>query len=102
MPNVAGIASTKRQIFGYALIVAAAGVLPALLGYASTAYGLCAAALGSVFVRYAWKVLVMPESDRSMAPAKALFGYSLFYLFAIFTAYLADALAARALSVAGA
>jgi protoheme IX farnesyltransferase len=102
MPNVAGIASTKRQIFGYALIVSAAGVLPALLGYASTAYGLCAAALGSVFVRYAWKVLVMPEGDRSMAPAKALFGYSLFYLFAIFTAYLADALAARALSVAGA
>ena len=102
MPNVAGIPSTKRQIFAYAVIVAMAGVLPALLGYASAAYGLAAAALGLVFVRYAWKVLVMPESDRSMAAAKALFGYSLFYLFAIFTAYLADAIAARALSLTGA
>jgi protoheme IX farnesyltransferase len=102
MPNVAGAASTKRQIFGYAVIVAIAGILPTLFGYASLAYGLAAAALGAAFVWYAWKVLVMPESDRSMAPAKALFGYSLFYLFAIFSAYLADALAARALSVAGA
>jgi protoheme IX farnesyltransferase len=97
MPNVAGIPSTKRQIFAYALVVAVAGVLPALLGYASAAYGIAAAALGAVFVWYAWKVLAMPETDRSMGPAKALFGYSLFYLFAIFSAYLADAIVARTL-----
>jgi protoheme IX farnesyltransferase len=102
MPNVAGIPSTKRQIFAYALVVAAAGVLPALLGFASPVYGFVAGALGAAFVWYAWKVRAMPESDRSMAAAKALFGYSLFYLFAIFTAYLADAIAARALSLAGA
>jgi protoheme IX farnesyltransferase len=68
---------------------------PALLGYASPAYGVAAAALGAAFVWYAWKVLVMPESDRSMAAAKALFGYSLLYLFAIFAAYLGDAVVAR-------
>lgn len=28
MPNVAGETSTKRQIFAYAVIVAAVGVLP--------------------------------------------------------------------------
>jgi protoheme IX farnesyltransferase len=28
MPNVAGEASTKRQIFAYALLVAVVGVLP--------------------------------------------------------------------------
>ena len=90
MPNVAGVASTKRQIFGYALVVALTAVAPALLGYASPAYGVAAAGLGAAFVWYAWKVLVMPESDRSMAAAKALFGYSLLYLFAIFAAYLGD------------
>ena len=95
MPNVAGLASTKRQIFGYALVVALTGVAPALLGYASPAYGVAAAGLGAAFVWYAWKVLVMPESDRSMAAAKALFGYSLLYLFAIFAAYLGDAVVAR-------
>jgi protoheme IX farnesyltransferase len=95
MPNVAGLASTKRQIFAYALVVALTGVAPALLGYASPAYGVAAAGLGAAFVWYAWKVLVMPESDRSMAAAKALFGYSLLYLFAIFAAYLGDAVVAR-------
>ena len=95
MPNVAGVDSTKRQIFGYALVVALTAVAPALLGYASPAYGVAAAGLGAVFVWYAWKVLVMPESDRSMAAAKALFGYSLLYLFAIFAAYLGDAVVAR-------
>lgn len=102
MPNVAGIASTKRQIFAYAVIVSIAGVLPTLLGYASVAYGLAAASLGAIFVWYAWKVLAMPRDDRSMMPAKALFGYSLFYLFAIFSAYLADAICERTLSFAGA
>ena len=95
MPNVAGVDSTKRQIFGYALVVALTAVAPALLGYASPAYGVAAAGLGAAFVWYAWKVLVMPESDRSMAAAKALFGYSLLYLFAIFAAYLGDAVVAR-------
>jgi heme o synthase len=98
MPNVAGIPSTRRQIFGYSLAVLAAGVLPAVLGYASLAYGVLAAALGAAFVWYAWKVLLMPDDDRAMQPAKALFGYSLLYLFAIFTAYLADSVVARAMA----
>jgi heme o synthase len=97
MPNVAGVASTKRQIFAYAVVVAITAVSPTLLGYASPGYGVAAANLGAAFVWYAWKVLVMPESDRSMAAAKALFGYSLLYLFAIFAAYLGDAVVARVL-----
>ena len=53
--------------------------------------------LGAGFVWYAWKVLGMADDDRAMKPAKALFAYSLLYLFAIFAAYLADCVvAARA------
>ena len=37
----------------------------------------------------------MPDGDRAMRPAKALFAYSLLYLFAIFTAYLADVVVQR-------
>ena len=51
-----------------------------------------AAILGAFFVWYAWKVLRMSETDRAMKPAKALFGYSILYLFAIFALYLADSL----------
>ena len=90
MPNVAGEASTKRQIFFYALLVAVVGVLPTFFGQASATYGVVAALLGAGFVWHSWKVLRMPESDRNMGPAKRLFGYSLVYLFAIFSALLLD------------
>ncbi len=95
MPNVAGEASTKRQIFAYSPPVAAIAVVPTLMGVASLAYGLFAAALGLAFVWYAWKVLRMPEADRAMRPAKLLFAYSVFYLFAIFAALLADGIVGR-------
>jgi protoheme IX farnesyltransferase len=101
MPNVAGIASTKRQIFAYALVISPVAVLPALLGYAGIGYGIVSTGLGVAFVWYAWKVLRMPDGDRAMKPAKALFGYSLVYLFAIFTAYLVDVLSERALALVG-
>src|SRR5213592_3608366 len=80
MPNVAGHASTRRQIFAYALILAPVGVLPWLLGYTTAAYGAVSVLLGLGFVWYAWKVLGMSDTDRAMKPAKALFGYSLLYL----------------------
>ena len=102
MPNVAGEASTRRQIFAYALVLAPIGVLPWYLGYAGAGYGIVSALLGVGFLWYAWKVLVMPRGDRTMRPAKALFGYSLLYLFAIFAAYLADCVVERALAMGGA
>ena len=101
MPNVAGEASTRRQIFVYSLLIAPVGVLPAFLGSASVFYGIVAAGLGAGFVWYAWKVLGMRDEDRAMKPAKALFGYSLLYLFAIFAVYLADIVIQRATGFAG-
>lgn len=102
MPNVAGHASTRRQIFAYALLLAPIGALPWALGFTSSAYGIISIALGAGFVWYAWKVLRMADGDRAMKPAKALFGYSLLYLFTIFAAYLGDAVVTRALGLPGA
>ncbi|WP_378943889.1 heme o synthase [Mesorhizobium sp. ANAO-SY3R2] len=102
MPNVAGEASTRRQIFAYSLLLAPVGVLPWLLGYTTVGYGVVSLALGIGFVWYAWKVLRMPDSDRVMKPAKALFGYSLLYLFVIFAAYLADSVIERVFALGGA
>jgi protoheme IX farnesyltransferase len=102
MPNVVGQKSTRRQIFVYALLLAPVGVLPWLLGYATPFYGAVAAVLGAAFVWYSWKVLVMADNDRLMKPAKALFAYSLLYLFAIFAAYLADSVVERAIAMGGA
>ncbi|SJM29617.1 heme o synthase [Mesorhizobium delmotii] len=102
MPNVAGQASTRRQIFAYALILAPVGVLPWALGFTTLIYGVLAVLLGAGFVWYAWKVLQMADDDHVMKPAKALFGYSLLYLFAIFAIYLADCVVGRALATGGA
>jgi len=93
MPNVAGEASTKRQIFVYSILVAVSGVLPAALGFASLYYGVVAAALGIGFIWYAWRVLVV--DDATMKPAKSLFGFSVLYLFAIFAALLVEAIVTR-------
>ncbi|RST87891.1 protoheme IX farnesyltransferase [Aquibium carbonis] len=98
MPNVAGNASTRRQIFAYSVIIAPVGVLPAALGYASLGYGIGAAALGVGFVWYAWQVLRMSDDDQVMKPAKALFAYSILYLFAIFAIYLVDTVVGRAMA----
>ncbi|MFU0506462.1 heme o synthase [Pseudaminobacter sp. NGMCC 1.201702] len=101
MPNVAGEASTRKQIFAYTLLIAPVGVLPWAFGFTTAGYGIVALALGLGFIWYAWKVLVMPDSDRVMKPAKALFGYSLLYLFVIFAAYLADSVVERVLAAPG-
>jgi len=94
MPNVAGAASTRFQIFVYAVIVAVVGVLPWAFGYVSAGYGLVAAALGAGFVFYSWKVLQQGGQSGHKAE-KALFAFSLLYLFGIFAAYMADAIVVR-------
>ena len=95
MPNVHGEAHTKWQMLAYSVLVAISGVLPTVLGFASLTYGVAAAALGAGMVWHSWRVLRMEEADPSKRPAKALFAYSVLYLFAIFAALLVDGLIAR-------
>jgi len=90
MPVVAGEASTRRQIFGYSLALAAAGFAPVLFGVAGVLYAVVAAALGAGFVWLAWRVLVTPEGE--YASAKKLFGFSILYLFGVFAAILIERL----------
>jgi protoheme IX farnesyltransferase len=94
MPNVAGPASTRRQIFVYALLVALVGVVPFVLGYAGELYGAASAILGTGFIIYAASLLA-PRQDAAMKAEKVLFGFSILYLFGIFAAYLADAVLQR-------
>jgi protoheme IX farnesyltransferase len=90
MPNVAGETSTKNQMIVYAVLTAVIGVAPSLTGLAGPAYGVFAAILGAIFVYCSITVRRMPEGDAKMLPAKKMFAYSVFYLFVIFSALLAD------------
>ena len=95
MPVVRGQRATRRQILVYSLILLPLAVSPWLIGGAGLAYGIAAGALTALFVALSLPVAfrTAEEGDR-MVPEKRLFGYSVFYLFALFAALVADRLAA--------
>jgi protoheme IX farnesyltransferase len=90
MPNVAGEASTKNQMLVYAVLTAAVAVAPFFTGLAGLGYGIFAAVLSAIFILCSITVLRMPEHDEKMVPAKKMFAYSIFYLFAVFFGLLVD------------
>jgi heme o synthase len=91
LPVVAGVENTRRQVFLYSLPMAAAAVAPWLLGLAGPLYGIAASLLSLVFVALTVSVLQNRSTDpKKMGPEKRLFGFSVFYLFALFTALVAD------------
>jgi heme o synthase len=98
LPVVAGARETRRQILLYTIILVPLTLIPCLLGFSGLPYGVTAAALGSVFLARAFAV-VRDEQDQqgnsrtSDAPAKALFKYSILYLFMLFGALAVDRLA---------
>ncbi|WP_207764694.1 heme o synthase [Hyphococcus luteus] len=91
MPVVKGEASTRKQIFAYALILAATGVSPFLIGMAGFLYLAVSALLGAGFVGLSWAVLNAAEGDYTSS--KRLFGFSILYLFGLFATLLIEHLA---------
>jgi protoheme IX farnesyltransferase len=92
LPVVAGVDNTRRQIFIYTLVMAAAAIAPWPLGLAGPTYGITAAVLGAVFAVLAARVLANKATEpKQMGPEKHLFAYSVFYLFFLFTVLVADA-----------
>lgn len=82
LPVVAGVASTKKHIVFYSYLLALASIAPAVLGLLGGVYGACAFVLGANFIFMAHKV-ARSDADRD---AKALFGYSILYLFLLLAA----------------
>ena len=80
MPAVAGEKSTKIQMLIYTILLLPIAVSPAIFGYASIGYGVTAFALSAFFIYTALRVLY----NESNKMPKLMFGYSIFYLFAIF------------------
>ena len=91
LPVVAGVESTRRQVFLYTLPMAAAAVAPWPLGLTGSAYGIVSVVLSAVFLVLAARVVANRATEPAgMGPEKKLFAYSVFYLFALFTALIAD------------
>ncbi len=82
MTCVAGPRATKIQMMIYTLIMLPISLLPYWLGTATMAYGITAFVLSVFFIYTAGRVLM----DDGLKSARLMFGYSVFYLFALFLA----------------
>jgi protoheme IX farnesyltransferase len=87
MPVIAGERSTKIQMVIYTLMLFPITLMPYFMGYAGMIYLLAASVLSGFFIVTAIKVLM--SSD--LKPARLMFSYSVFYLFALFLAVMFDA-----------
>ncbi|MBA5724211.1 protoheme IX farnesyltransferase, partial [Candidatus Liberibacter sp.] len=90
LPNVATERVTKINILAYTVLTAIAGVLPAILGFVSMAYGLIASFLGFRFILGALRMTFSCGGEKIFLPARKLFLFSITYLFALFSALMFD------------
>ncbi len=108
MPVVRGVASTRRQILAYCLVLAPLGVAPAFTGLGGPVYlatasvgglGLLALAARLAFLRApaaglaaAGRKETLYEVRPEARPARDLFAFSILYLFCLFAALLGERL----------
>ena len=92
MPVVLGENTTRNQILTYSLLLFPVGISPYLLGFAGIFYLIISILLGCAFVYFAFKVWRSHSKNIAKSNNIRLFSFSIFYLFAIFTALLIDKL----------
>lgn len=86
LPVVSGETHTKWQMLAYTLLLVPLTVAPCFIGLAGWTYGAIALCLSLLFVFSAVRVL----QDKTLKSARMMFGYSVFYLFALFLALMMD------------
>ena len=90
LPITSGIKTTKLNIFFYSLILFPIALAPYLLSYSGMIYLLLSISLSSYYVFTSYKLLKEKNLIKEKKLAAKLFGYSIFYLFMIFTSILID------------
>ncbi len=86
LPVVAGETATRRQILAYSSLLVIATLLPVAVGMSGLIYGMAAGVLGAIFLHHAVQV----ARGTDMEAPKALFLFSILYLFLIFAGLVAD------------
>ncbi|WP_380783393.1 heme o synthase [Sphingomonas sp. R86520] len=91
LPVVSGERTTRTQIGLYTIPMAAVAILPWPLGLTGPIYGIAAVLLTGWFALLAVRVARRTtHADDLMKPEKALFKYSILYLFVMFGALVVD------------
>ena len=86
MPVVAGEKSTRFQMLIYTLLLTPFVAAPYLMGACGLAYAVGATVLHGIFIAASLRVW----RDTDHKSARAMFGYSIVYLFALFALMMAD------------
>ena len=82
LPNVVGARGTVRHIVFYMVLLAVATMLPYLLGFVGAFYFFGALALNIALIGLGVALLLLPNKQDALA--RAIFAYSIAYLFLIF------------------
>jgi len=90
LPITSGIRTTKLNIFIYAQMLFPIAILPFFLKYYGLIYLILAAVLSGYYVFISYKLFKEKDSILEKTLAIKLFGYSILYLFMIFTSILID------------
>jgi protoheme IX farnesyltransferase len=86
LPNVAGVARTKAEIFAYSVVLVGMSLALYPLHVMGPCYFGAAAILGGIFIAYAWRMF----GDPGKHWPRELFKYSLLYLALMCVAMVAD------------
>ena len=90
LPITSGIQTTKLNILVYALILFPTAISPFILNFSGEVYLTLATILSGYYVFISYKLFKEKNSIKEKKLATKLFGYSIFYLFMIFTSILLD------------
>lgn len=93
LPVTKGSAVTRAYVFYYTMILAPLGALPWLVYEAGALYGFSSIVLGGIFLYLAWSVWRHGDEEEKLEShksAKRLFGFSIFYLFALLAVLMID------------
>ena len=96
LPVVSGPNATRTQILFYSLALVPLGMAPLALGFGGVIYAAASIGLGAGFLFCAAQVYRQRAGDPAKAAALRLFGFSIFYLFALFAALLIERMAGLA------
>lgn len=88
LPVVAGPAVTKIHMLCYTWALAALCMVPVAIGESGAFYAIASVVLNAKFIHHAVRV----KRSQDDTVARAMFGYSIFYLFALYLAFLGDKL----------
>jgi protoheme IX farnesyltransferase len=90
LPNAAGKRATQIQILVYAVLTGVFAVAPWFTGLGGVLYLAAAVVTSAALIYLSVDLLLKREGHAADKAAKRLFSYSIFYLFAVFAAILAE------------